>query len=137
MLARRKLCALILAAPVAMAPLAALAAPETDEKKKGGGLSYIQFRTLTATVFRPDGRRGVLTVEAGIDVPDAGLRQRANISQPRLRAAYVQFLETYAGGLPPGSPPDADYIARALQTQTNQVLRQPGARLLIGTILIN
>jgi hypothetical protein len=76
-------------------------------------------------------------VEAGIDVPDAGLRNRASLSQPRLRAAYVQFLQTYAGGLSPGAPPDADYVARALQTQTNQVLGQPGARLLLGTILIN
>jgi hypothetical protein len=134
---RRKVLALIFALPAAMGPLAARAAPQADEKKKGGGISYVQFRALTATVFRADGRRGVLTVEAGIDVPDAGLRARVNINQPRLRAAYVQFLETYAGGLPAGSPPDADYIARSLQAQTNQVLRQPGARLLIGTILIN
>lgn len=137
MLPRRKLLTLIFALPAAIGPLAARAAPQADEKKKGGGISYIQFRTLTATVFRADGRRGVLTVEAGVDIPDASLRARANISQPRLRAAYIQFLETYAGGLPPGSPPDADYIARALQAQTNQVLRQPGARLLLGTILIN
>jgi hypothetical protein len=92
---------------------------------------------LTATVFRPDGRRGVLTVEAGVDVPDAALRDRANLSQPRLRAAYVQFLESYAGGLAPGAPPDADYISSQLQNQTNLVLGRPGARLLLGSILIN
>jgi hypothetical protein len=134
---RRHLCALLLALPAAAAPLAAFAAPDASEKKKGGGLSYIQFQTLTATVFRGDGRRGVLTVEAGIDVPDAGLRARANLSQPRLRAAYIQFLETYAGGLPPGSPPDADYLASNLQALTNRVLGRAGARLLLGTILIN
>jgi hypothetical protein len=69
MLPRRKLLALILAVSTTIGPYAALAAPQVDEKKKGGGISYIQFRTLTATVFRPDGRRGVLTVEAGVDVP--------------------------------------------------------------------
>jgi hypothetical protein len=137
MLARRKFCALIFAVPAAMSPLAATAAPPAGEKKKGGGISFIQFQPLTATIFRPDGRRGVMTVEAGVDVPDGGLRARADISQPRLRAAYVQFLQTYAGGLSPGAPPDADYIARSLQTQTNEVLGRPGARLLIGTILIN
>jgi hypothetical protein len=137
MLARRKFCTLIVALPALAGPLAARAAPEADEKKKGGGTSYIQFRTLTATIIRSDGRRGVLTVEAGVDVPDSGLRARVNISQPRLRAAYVQFLETYAGGLAPGAPPDADYIAHSLQAQTNQVMRAPGARLLLGTILIN
>jgi hypothetical protein len=137
MLARRKLFALVLALPVALAPFVAVAAPVVNEKKKGGGISFIQFRTLTATIFRGDGRRGVLTVEAGIDVPDAALRALANISQPRLRAAYIQFLETYAGSLSPGSPPDADYVARSLQAQTNQVLGHPGARLLLGTIIIN
>lgn len=137
MLARRKLCALIFAAPVAMAPIGALAAPQPGEKKKGGGLSYIQFDTLTATVFRPDGSRGVLTVEAGVDVPDAGLRSLASLSQPRLRAAYVELLETYAGSLSPGAPPDADYIAQQMQAATNRVLGRPGARLLLGTILIN
>jgi hypothetical protein len=135
MLARRKLLALTLIA--ALAPKAALAAREVVEKKKGGGLSYIQFQTLTATIFRPDGHRGVLTVEAGIDVADEKLRDRANISQPRLRAAYVQFLQIYAAGLPPGAPPNADYVAQQLQLQTNRVLGQPGARLLVGTILIN
>jgi hypothetical protein len=137
MLARRKLCTLLFALPAAMRPLAAFAAPELEEKKKGGGISYIQFPTLSASVFRSDGRRGVLTVETGVDVPDAGLRDRAKISQPRLRAAYVQALQTYVGRLSPGSPPDADYIARILQTQTNLVLGRQGARLLVGTILIN
>jgi hypothetical protein len=136
MLDRRKLCGLILAGAAAR-PDVLLAAPEGGEKKKGGGLSYIQFQTLTATLLRGGGRRGVLTVEAGVDVPEAGLRARAAASQPRLRAAYVQFLGAYAGGLSPGSPPDADYIARQLQALTNQVLGRPGAKLLIGTILIN
>lgn len=137
MLARRQFCALMIALAASATPLAASAAASTEEKKKGGGITYIQFHTLTATVFRADGRRGVLTVEAGIDVADQALRDRANISQPRLRAAYVQFLETYAGSLAPGAPPDADYVARSLQQQTNNVLGRPGAKLLIGTILIN
>jgi hypothetical protein len=137
MLARRKLCALFFAASATMTPLHALAASAAGEKKKGGGVSYLQFETLTATVFRPDGSRGVLTVEAGVDVPDAALRNFATLSQPRLHAAYVSLLQAYAGGLAPGAPPDADYIARQMQLSTNRVLGRQGARLLIGTILIN
>ena len=72
-----------------------------------------------------------------MNLPEGALRERANISQPRLRAAYIQFLETYAGSLSPGAPPDADYVARSLQQQTNNVLGRAGAKLLIGTILIN
>lgn len=78
-----------------------------------------------------------MTVEVGVDIPNNGLRARAQISQPRLRAAYVQALQTYASGLGPGAPPDADYISRMLQTETDHVLGGPGGKLLLGTILIN
>jgi hypothetical protein len=119
----------------------ALAAPlahAADAKKKGGGLSYIQFEPLTATIFRADGRRGVLTVETGVDILGNGaLHERAAISQPRLRAAYLVVLQAYASGLGPGAPPDADYIARQLQKETDKVLGQPGAKLLLGTVLAN
>lgn len=119
-----------LAAPVAHAE-------DGGGKKKGGGLSYIQMQTLTASVERADGRRAVMTVEVGVDVADAGLRSRAELSEPRLRAAYVQMLQLYASGMGPGAPPDADYIARQLQQQTDVVLGSRGGRLLLGTILVN
>ncbi|HWA63282.1 MAG TPA: hypothetical protein VG939_18035 [Caulobacteraceae bacterium] len=127
---RRILAALGLAV---LAPSAALAA----ERKKGGGETFIQIQTLTATVIRTDGRRGVMTVEAGIDVPDGGLRARAEASTPRLRAAYAQVLQIYASGLPSGYLPNADYLSRELQRQTDEVLGRPGARLLLGTIMVN
>jgi hypothetical protein len=107
------------------------------QKKKGGGITYIQFRTLTATIFRADGRRGVLTVEAGVDVPNGALRARTNLAAPRLRAAYVQLLQAYVYSLGPGAPPDPDYLSRALQKQTDQVLGRPGAHLLLGAMLVN
>src|SRR3954469_7023424 len=121
---------------LALLPSAALAA-EPEEKKKGGGQDYIQIPTLTATLTRPDGRRGALTVETGVDVPDRNLRNRAEASTPRLRAAYAQVVMSYAAGLGPGSPPNADYLSRELQRQTDLVLGRPGARLLLGTILVN
>ncbi|MBS0410538.1 MAG: hypothetical protein JSR86_11530 [Proteobacteria bacterium] len=115
-----------------------LAAPaHAEERKKGGGETFIQLQTLTATVIRVDGRRGVMTVDAGVDVPDDALRERANESTPRLRAAYAQVLQIYATGLPGGAVPNADYLSRQLQQQTDQVLGRPGARLLLGTILVN
>jgi hypothetical protein len=131
---RRRLIALLLAAPLLLGPLSGHAA---EEKKKGGGLSFIQLPTLTATIIRSDGRRGVLTVETGIDVPNAGLQARAAMSQPRLRAAYLLVLQSYASGLGPAAPPNPDYIARMLQRETDTVLGQPGAKLLLGTVLVN
>jgi len=78
-----------------------------------------------------------MTVEVGVDIPDANLRSRVNLSEPRLRAAYVQMLQLYASGLSPGAAPDADYISRTLQQQTDTVLGMRGAKLLLGAILMN
>ena len=113
----------------------ALAAPA--EKKKGGGDTFIQLPTLTATIFRADGRRGVLTVDIGLDIADGGLRQRANQSIPLLRDAYTRQLLTYAPSIAPGAPPNPDTIGAALQRATDQTLGRPGAKLLLGTILEN
>ena len=62
---------------------------------------------------------------------------RVNLVEPRLRAAYVQLLQAYVYSLSPGAPPDPDYLSVALQRQTDQVLGQPGARLLLGAMLVN
>src|ERR1700744_232200 len=90
-----------------------------EERKKGGGASFIQLPTLTATMIRPDGHRGVMTVEVGIDVADAGLPARAAQSTPLLIAAYSEVVRNYAAGLPPGAPPNADYLGLQLQRQTD------------------
>ena len=120
----------------ALAPTLALA-QEKPTHKKGGGLSFIQLDTLSAVVTRPNGRRGVMTVECGVDVADAGLHARAAQSTPLLRAAFSDILRTYAAGLPTGAPPNADYLSSALQRQTDMTLGRPGAKLLLGTILVN
>ena len=38
---------------------------------------------------------------------------------------------------PPGTIPNADYLAQMLQKETDRVVGQKGAKLLLGTILIN
>lgn len=117
------------------APGAALAAG--GEKKKSGGGSYVPIQTLIASTTRSPSRRGVLTVDCGLDVPDEALRLRATQSAPRLRAAFVQTVQAYAAGLAPGALPNADYLATTLQRQTDAVLGKPGAKLLLGVILVN
>ena len=114
-----------------------LALAEEPAHKKGGGLSFIQLDTLSGSVTRPNGSHGVMTVEVGIDVPDAGLHARAAQSTPRLIASFSEVIRTYASGLPAGYPPNPDYLSMALQRQTDAVLGRPGAKLLLGTILVN
>lgn len=130
---RRALASLI--AVALLLPAAAHAAAR--EEKKIGGAAYVPIEALTASTFKSGGRRGVLSIECGLDIPDAALRERAMMAMPRLRAAYVQIAQIYAGGLPADSEPNPDFIARALQRQTDLVLGRPGARVLLGAIMVN
>ena len=122
---------LFLAAAVAVGPASAA------ERKKAGGLTFVQMPPLAAIAFRPDGRRGVLSVETGLDVKDDALRARVQAMTPRLRDAYVSAVQSYARTLGPGAPPNADWLAAQLQRETDRVVGKPGAKLLLGTILVN
>lgn len=102
----------------------------------GGQASYMRLPTITANVRRPDGRLGIMTIETGVDVPDAALRVRAQQSLPRLQAAYTATARTEAAILLPGAPPDIDRLVAQLQAATNRTLGRAGARLLIGTVMV-
>src|SRR5690606_17621174 len=106
---------LALAALTAALPGAALASGGGGEQKKGGGSSYIQLPTTNVTIVRRDGRRGVMSVGTGVEAPDPKVQDLARASMPRLRAAYAQTLQIYAGGLAGNQPPDAEYLSKALQ----------------------
>ena len=124
---------------MALAPLSAQASGgEKADKKKGGGESYLQIEPVSASTSPAGGgKRGILTVETGVDIPDAALRAYAQKSMPRLRAAFVQVVQIYAAGLPPRTPPSPDFLSIELQRETDRVLGRKGARLLLGAILLN
>ncbi|WP_332641127.1 Tat pathway signal protein [Brevundimonas sp.] len=98
--------------------------------------SYLRLPTITANVMRPGGRRGVMTVETGIDTADAALRTRVAQSAPRLRAAYAVVVQQAAAALLPGAPPDVERLVAQLQAATNATMGRAGARLLIGTVMV-
>ena len=102
----------------------------------GGQATYVRFPTVTASVTRSDGRRGVMTVETGVDVADEALRARAQQSAPRLRAAYNTVVQRAAQALLPGFAPNIDRLAQELQAATDTTLGRPGARLLLGTVMV-
>ena len=127
----------LLAAPLALAATPALAGGGGGG---GGGGSatggYVRYPTITATTIRSDGRRGVMTVETGVDAPDAALKLRAEQSQPRMRAVFNILVQREANTLLPGGVPNVERLAAQLQSATNIILGQRGARLLIGTVMI-
>ena len=119
----------------------ALLGLKTQPLRTGGGgaaaqASYLRLPSVTANVMRSGGRRGVMTVETGIDTPDAALRTRVAQSAPRLRAAYAAVVQQSANALLPGTPPDVERLVAQLQAATNRVLGRAGARLLIGTVMV-
>ena len=132
---RRRLFLIALAA-IAAAPLsAALAEGEGGGKKAKS--PYLQLKTMAVSIVRANGRRGVLTVEVGLDVPDPRLRESIELYLPILYSAYVSALQPYGLGLAPSQPPNADFISMALQRETDRVLRRRGAKVLLGSILLN
>jgi hypothetical protein len=126
---------LLIAVSFALLATAVSAAPA--EKKKGGGDSYLQLPTLTATIFRPDGSRGVLTVDLGLDIPNPAMRLQANAYVPILRDAFTRVLLSYAPSIPVGAPPNLDVLGAQLQRATDDTLKKRGAILLLGSILEN
>jgi len=133
---RRDLIALLAFAP-SLGISGAARAAEDKKKKKSGGADYLPVDAITGTTNKAGGRRGVLSVDCGLQIEDPKLREYADKSMPRLRAAYVQTIQIYAAGMPSGSEPNVDFIVRALQRQTDQVLGRPGAKLLIGAVVAN
>lgn len=100
--------------------------------------SYVPLPPLTATVQSDFRARGLLQIEAGLEIHDARLRRHAENSMSRLRDAYVTALGLYSGvHYEYGEVPDADRIAELLQDATDHALGQEGAEVLLGMIIIH
>ena len=121
-----------------VAPLALAATPALASGGGGGGSGggYVRYPTVTATTIRADGRRGVMTVETGVDAPDAALKLRAEQSQPRMRAVYNILVQREANTLLPGGVPNVERLAAQLQSATNIIMGRRGCHLLLGTVMI-
>lgn len=129
------LLSLVFGCALAVAPAPALAAAPKKEEK--AAVTYFALQPLTAVALRRDGRRGVLTLETGIEAKDPKLMERAQQSQPRLRAAFAQVLMTYAAGMRRGEPPDIEHLGREMQKACDKVLGKPGGKVLLGSALLN
>lgn len=131
------LAAALLTATLISAAAAPALAAEGATKGAAAPQHYLPFPGVTASVMGAGGRRGVLAMDASLDIPNQALRDRAASLAPRLRAAYTQSLNIYAGGLSPGRPIDPDYVSLEMQRQTDAVIGKGGAKFLIGSILVN
>ena len=106
-------------------------------KKKGGGPGFTQFPMMSVFTRSNGHRHGTLSLDMGLYSDDAKMVDRIKLYMPRLKDAYVRRLQAYAGELSASSLVDADYLATQLQAVTDQVLGKSGAKVLMGSILLN
>jgi hypothetical protein len=109
----------------------------SEAKKKGGGEGYTQFPTINVFTDAGRSRHGTLSVDVGLYSDNPKLVAQIKLYQPRLQDAYVTLLQAYAGNLTRTSLVDTDYISTQLQAATDRTLGVKGAKLLLGSILLN
>lgn len=102
--------------------------------------AFVELPGLTATVVQDFQARGVLHVEAGLEIPNARMRALAERMMPRLRANCAGALMAYAGDqYRYGAAPDADRISALLQAAANEVLdaEDGEAELLLTSVIVH
>lgn len=129
-----------LAAVLAASPARAEDAPKAQkapEHKTTQSTSYIQLDPIYTTIVSDNRAAGMLMVGAGLDVPDAKLRDDVNRSLPVLRDAYIRNLMTFtANVVRTDAQPDVGMIADRLQAVTNRALGKTGAKVLLAQVAI-
>ena len=121
----------------ALSGLITPAALASEPKKKGGGEGYTQFKTINVFTQASRRRHGTLSVDMGLYSENAKLVEQIKLYQPRLQDAYVARLQAYAGTLNSNALVDTGFIAMQLQSATDAILGRAGAKVLLGTILLN
>jgi hypothetical protein len=133
----RRLILSALTAAACLVPALPAQASGHGEKKKGGGLGYTQFPMISVFTKGAGNRHGSMSVEVGLYCDDAKLTDQVKLYRPRLMDAYVTKLQGYAANLTASSLVDTDYVAAQLQATTDKILGRPGAKVLLGSILLN
>jgi flagellar basal body-associated protein FliL len=110
---------------------------KAPEHKTTQSKSYIGVDPIYTTIVSDDRAAGMLMVGAGLDVPDAKLREEVRRSMPVLRDAYVRNLMTFtANVVRTDTQPDVSVIADRLQAVTDRALGNKGAKVLLAQVAI-
>jgi flagellar basal body-associated protein FliL len=147
---RAPLLAFVLAAPIAVLafepgqaaehgakPEKAQKAQKAPEHKTTQSESYIMVDPIYTTIVADNRVAGMLMIGAGLDVPNAAMREEVNRSLPVLRDAYIRNLMTFtANVVRTDSQPDVETIADRLQAVTDRALKKKGAKLLLAQVAI-
>ena len=110
-------------------------APPDRQQRLTSAASYLPMPTLSAGVLQRGNTSGTLVVDMGLDVPDAGLRNRAGVNAPLLRDSLRTALSTYATiYYRDQTAPDPITLTRLMQNAVDHTLGAQGARVLLTNI---
>ena len=111
-------------------------APASRQERLTSAESFVPLPTLSAGVLLRHSTQGTIVVDMGLDIPDAALRQRARLNEPRLRDALRTALATYAQTYyRDRTRPDPTQLTRLMQNAVDRTLGAAGARVLLVNII--
>ena len=100
--------------------------------------SWVMVDPFTISVIQDGTIRGTFTVNFGMDVPDATLRDKAETLMPRMRDAWLRSLNLYAStSLRPRRPADVAELSARIQQTADDVLGKPGAKVLMAQAVVD
>ncbi|MDP3739674.1 MAG: hypothetical protein Q8R02_19960 [Hyphomonadaceae bacterium] len=130
---------LSLGASAGASPPAAPPKPEMDPQAKRitGSENYVPTFGLRATISRGFRVHGVLSVDAGLDIPDAKMRKHVEAVRPRLMSAMREAVLNYAAlSYVIGERPDAEILRARLQKAVDTVLGKGTAQLALASVIV-
>ena len=133
--------ALAAAAEAAPPPPAQHGAPavgtDPNAKRITGSTNYVPTFGIRATVSHNYRVRGVLAVDAGLDIPDAEIREKAEALRPRLMSDLRDAVLNYATmSYRPGRRPDPDILRARMQKAADALLGKGNARVALASVIV-
>jgi hypothetical protein len=136
----------LLSLVLALAPVGqALAAPPAEgsstenpqAKRITGSKAYVPTFGLTASITKGNRIQGTLSVDAGLDVPEADARKRVQALMPRITSEMRNAVLNYASiSYTSGERPDADMLRLRLQRAVDGVLGAGKARVTLASVMV-
>ena len=100
--------------------------------------SWVMVDPFSVTVIQEDRIRGKVSLSFGMDVPDAELREKAELLMPRLQDAWLSQMNLYAATtIRPGKPANIADVSNILQSAADRVLGKTGSKILIASVIVD
>ncbi|MEQ1753352.1 MAG: hypothetical protein ABL973_04395 [Micropepsaceae bacterium] len=100
--------------------------------------SWVMVDPFSVTVIQEDRIRGKISLSFGMDVPDAELREKAELLMPRLQDAWLSQMNLYAATtIRPGKPASITDVSNILQSAADRVLGKTGSKVLIASVIVD